>query len=370
MALFRKNPNETAYVGGKKHWTDVIKNSGSGDLLIWRQPEEDFNTNSTLIVMPGEAAIFVNGGVIEQVFNESGTYKLSTENYPFISRLRNAFSGGISTFNCVVYFVKTAHSMEILWGTPTPIQVRDPVHKIFCSVQARGAYKIQVSDPSKFLMYMIGNNVSSVNQEDLRKYFGSQMMMYIKSYITQFINSSQAEILGICAYQVEISIILEPFISKTIEPYGLRLVNLSIESMDIPENDPHRFQLESAFALSGEMRVLGEDWARAKAADILQDLAKNPGAGGVAAMGAGMGMGMAAAPVFSSIAQQMFGAVTPSAPPAPEETPKKSKFGLKKSENTGDDFADSIKKLKTMLDLGAITQAQYDAKIQEIMSRM
>ena len=95
MALFNKNPNETAYVGGKKHWTDVIKNSGSGELLIWRQPEEDFNTNSTLVVMPGEEAIFIKGGVIEQVF-ENGTYKLSTENYPFISRLRNAFSGGIS----------------------------------------------------------------------------------------------------------------------------------------------------------------------------------------------------------------------------------------------------------------------------------
>ena len=188
MAWFGRNPNETAYVGGKKHWTDVIKNSGSSDLLIWRQPEEDFNTNSTLIVMPGEAAIFVNGGVIESVFNESGTYKLSTENYPFISRLRNAFSGGISTFNCVVYFVRTAHSMEILWGTPTPIQVRDPIHRIFCNVQARGAYKIQVADPSKFLMYMVGNNVQAVNQDDLRKYFGSQMMMYIKSYITQFIN--------------------------------------------------------------------------------------------------------------------------------------------------------------------------------------
>ena len=30
MALFNKNPNETAYVGGKKHQTDVIKNSGVG----------------------------------------------------------------------------------------------------------------------------------------------------------------------------------------------------------------------------------------------------------------------------------------------------------------------------------------------------
>lgn len=376
MALFKKNPNETAYVGGKKHWTDVIKNSGAGDLLIWRQPEEDFNTNSTLVVMPGESAIFVNGGVIEQVF-ESGTYKLSTENYPFISRLRNAFSGGISTFNCVVYFVRTAHSMEILWGTPTPIQVRDPVHKIFCSVQARGAYKVQVSDPSKFLMYMIGNNVSSVNQEDLRKYFGSQMMMYIKSYITQFINSSQAEILGICAYQIEISIILEPFISKTIESYGLRLVNFSIESMDIPENDPHRFQLESAFALSGEMRVLGEDWARAKAADILADLAKNPGAGGVAAMGAGMGMGMAAAPVFSSIAQQMFGTVTPAQQEVVSQTSTSAADRFKTKNQTDNkvaeakqSFTESLEKLKTMRDLGVITQAQFDEKIKEIMDRM
>jgi hypothetical protein len=47
-----KNENESAYAGGKKHWADVIKNSGDGNLLIWRQPEEDFNVNSTLIVMP------------------------------------------------------------------------------------------------------------------------------------------------------------------------------------------------------------------------------------------------------------------------------------------------------------------------------
>ena len=47
MGLFNnKNPNEAAYVGGKKHFTDVIKNSGPGELLLWRQPEEDFNTNS------------------------------------------------------------------------------------------------------------------------------------------------------------------------------------------------------------------------------------------------------------------------------------------------------------------------------------
>jgi len=75
MTIFKTNPNETAYVGGAKHWADVIKNSGPGELLIWRQPEEDFNTNSTVVVMPGEEAIFIKGGVIEQVF-ENGSYRL------------------------------------------------------------------------------------------------------------------------------------------------------------------------------------------------------------------------------------------------------------------------------------------------------
>ena len=31
MGLFSKNSNEAAYVGGSKHWADVIKNSGPGE---------------------------------------------------------------------------------------------------------------------------------------------------------------------------------------------------------------------------------------------------------------------------------------------------------------------------------------------------
>lgn len=53
MALFKRNPNEADYYGGKKHFIDVIKNNGANTYLFWRQPEEDFNTHSKLIVMPG-----------------------------------------------------------------------------------------------------------------------------------------------------------------------------------------------------------------------------------------------------------------------------------------------------------------------------
>lgn len=380
MGLFDRNPNERAYVGGKKHWTDVIKNSGPGDLLIWRQPEEDFNTNSTLIVMPGEEAIFIKGGTIEQTF-DSGTYKLSTENYPFISRLRNAFSGGISTFNCVVYFVRKAHSMEIFWGTDSPIQVRDPVMMIATSVQARGSYKVQVDNPGKFLTKMVGNNVPFIMQAELNNYFISEFQQHIKSSLARAIRSSGQEILGICAEQDILANQVHPIIQEILDDYGLKLITFTIAAIDIPENDPNRQKLEEAFANKGVMRILGDDWGRQQASEMLHTLAANPGAGGVAAAGAGMGMGMAAGSVFAGMAQQMF---TPMQQQVPVQQPVQQapsgRFVQRgAAANTGaptspaqptEDPVEALKKLKAMLDAGLIPQEVYNAKMSEILSRM
>ncbi len=368
MSLFNKNPNEVAFVGGKKHWADVIKNSGPGELLIWRQPEEDFNTNSTLIVMPGEEAIFIKGGTVEQTF-ESGTYKLSTENYPFISRLRNALTGGVSTFNCVVYFFRKAHSVEIRWGTESPIQVRDPVMMIATSVRARGAYKVQIDDPAKFLEKLIGNNVPTQFQKELNKYFISEFQQHIKSSIARAIRDSGKEILGICAEQDVLAQSIRPILQEIMDDYGLRLVSFSIASLDIPEDDPNRQKLEAAFANKGVMGILGEDWGRQQAADILGALAANPG--GVAAAGAGIGMGIGAAGAFGPMAQQMFAPMNGGFSQQPQPPVQSGPSGRPTQQGAqAEDPMETLAKLKKMLDAGLIEQAEYDAKKADILSRM
>ena len=386
MALFGRNPNESAYAGGKKHWVDVIKNTGSGELLIWRQPEEDFNTNSTLIVMPGEEAIFIKGGIIEQVF-DNGTYRLSTENYPFLSRLRNAFSGGISTFNCVVYFVRKSHSMEILWGTSSPIQVRDKLLGIATKLRARGAYKIQVDNPQKFLTKLMGNNINIMEQQELLdEYFANEFQSKIKSSITRALNETQSELLGIEARIDEFSKTVEPFLGEVFEDYGLRMINFSIAALDIDDNELRlRYdeigmdaiaKMRNAQADRGVMDVLGNDWGKQQAANILGTLAVNPGAGGIAAAGAGIGMGIAAGGVFGNMAQQMFTPMqqqTPTQPAAPQTSGRftqKSADGEMAPKSDNDDPVAKLKKLKEMLDLCLIEQAEYDAKKAEIMSRM
>lgn len=314
MSLFGRNPNEEFYNGGKKHWTDVIKNSGPGELLIWRQPEEDFNTNSTLIVMPGEQAIFIKEGNVEQVF-DNGTYRLSTENYPFISRLRNAFSGGISTFNCVVYFVRRADSQEIIWGTDSPIQVRDKVWGVRTEARVRGAYKVRIDNPAKFLEKLVGNNIQYQAQDELKKYFMNEFQGKIKSAVSRYLNSLEQELIGIDAYIDELSEQIQPRIDEIVQEYGLKCISFSLAGLDV---DTSKYDIidEAQIAAIGKanlargdrsyMDIMGEDWGRQQAANILGDLARNPGAGGVGAMGAGMGMGMAAGSVFGNMANQMF----------------------------------------------------------------
>ena len=397
MGIFNKNQNETAYVGSKKHWTDVIKNTGSGELLLWRQPEEDFNTNSTLIVMPGEEAIFIKNGNIEQVF-ESGTYKLSTENYPFISRLKNAFSGGVSTFNCVVYFIRKAHTEEIKWGTDSPIQVRDKLLGIATKVRARGIYKIQITNPGVFLEKLIGSNVPMQTQADLDKYFVYQFQSKIKTLITKELNEMESELLGIEARLEEFSAVLQPSIHNLVSEYGMTCINFTIAALDIDDDELRRrydeigmgvietvkmaqaekfAKIELAHGDKATLDILGDDWARVQSAEILGDLANNPGAGGIASSGAGLGMGVAAGGAFGTMAQQMFTPMGNGSQQRHDNTSTTTSRFVQKNDNEksinikrDDDPVAKIKQLKEMLDIGAITQEDFEAKKKEILDRM
>ena len=388
MSIFGRNPNEDAYVGGKKHFADVIKNSGPGDLLIWRQPEEDFNNNSTLVVMPGEEAIFIKDGSIVQTF-ENGKYVLNTENYPFLSRLRNLMTGGISTFNCVVYFVRTAHSIEIRWGTDSPLQVRDKLLGIATKVRARGAYKVAVSNPGVFLEKLVGNNVPFESPDDLSRYFAMQFQGKIKASLTRALNETTTELLGIEARLGELAADVEPFFRESLDEYGLKCVQFVIGALDIDDDELRRRydeigmdNIEKVRGAQGDkavMEVLGNDWGRQQAANILTNLSMNPGAGGVAAEGAGLGMGIAAGSAFGPPAQEMFAPMHPTQPVSPQPTQPAagSRFvqqgaqaSSQKEESGQADPVVALKQVKTMFDAGLITREEFESKKAEILSRM
>lgn len=303
---------------------DVIKNEtgllndglGSKAVLAWKFTGEDFNDNSQLIVSESEEAVFIRDGIAVAVF-EGGRYTLNTNNHPFIESLRRRLSGGVSAFSARVYFVNVDHKLELFWGTDSPIQLRDPVWGLQTSVQARGSYSIQVTDSKKFLIKFLGTNVQVFSEEELAFYFRSAFSQHIRGTLARHIRDSGQEILEVTSDIEMLAEHLQPELAPVLEEYGVRLVNFYVAAIDIPPDDPNRAILEQSIAekhaklqnAQGDkavMGLLGEEWARQQSATILSDLARNPGAGGLASAGAGVGVGIAAGNIFGEMATQMF----------------------------------------------------------------
>ena len=309
MAWF-KNKNESAYDRGQKTFLSVIKsdnNAGSygamsADDVFWKVPFEDFNIHSKLIVGESEDALFYKNGVILEVFS-GGEYDLETNNYPFLSRIRNLLSDGISVYNARVYYINKAHKLDNRWGTDSAIQVVDKKYNIATSVMARGAYTLQIIDSKKFFLKFVGLNQNRLTAADVIGEFRAPVSQKIKSTIGSVIKSMDDEIIGICSRQDEVAEAVTPQLQPIFDEYGIRLVNFYIEALDIA-NDESRKALEAArtkrattqIEAEGEkarLETLGITWAQSESASIMHDAAKNEGSGMVGA-GVGLGFGVAA----------------------------------------------------------------------------
>lgn len=358
MGLFHKNPNEVNSASGSRNIMEAIQNQGGNDLLVWRDPRENFNTKTVVTVNPGEEAIFIKNGEYMGTLSE-GRHELSTENYTLLSSIRNMLTGGISTFTCRIYFVRMAES-EVNWGTASPIEFNDYDLELPTKVRGAGTYRVTFNDSFKFLKKVVGNDFT-FSANDLSIYFQSQLSQEIFTIIAERLEdvSKEEPVLAVTKRLKEFAKVLTPSIQKILDDYGIELTNYSIEHLTIDEDEDRREMIHRKSAAKSKMLELermGGAYQTVKGMELLQTIAENPG-GGIASMGAGLGLGMAAGNAFGNVAQSVFAqqAQMPQQPPQPASTP---------------DPVETLKKMKQMLEAGLITQQIYDGKVAEIMSRL
>ena len=286
----------------------VIKNDRPFDELVWKSPIEDFNTNTQLIVMESEEALFVKDGVVVETLG-GGRHTLNTANYPFINKLQKMVAGGESPYSCQIYFVDKSHKLELLWGTDSPIQMRDAEYNFAVGVRARGSYSIQINDAKKFFVKLVGNTFA-FTKEELNNMFRTAFQMKIKTIVATAMKNSDLTILDMNTELESIGKMAEERLAEVLDEYGIRLVNFYIADISIPENDPNYAIINSAYANSHakniEAKIEGDNWGKFTAKELLKDIAKNPNAGGAAAVGAGIGVGAASAGIFNNLAGQLF----------------------------------------------------------------
>lgn len=326
-----KDPKEAAYNRGEKSFKDVIENQSAGELLYAIDPREDFNTGSTLIVHPGEVALFEKNGVIQEEFS-NGRYVLSTENYPFISRLRNMFSGGVSTFNCRIHWFREGDSKEIKWGTETPIEIEDRIYNQEAKLGIAAVYKIKISNPTLCLKKLLGNNIYLKSEGEMNEYWGGELSSIIREVTYNILRAYPNTMLDAINQTRSISKSIQPEVDEAISEYGIQLVKFSIAAINILDDFIERVrankditrdatlqgmakdiesQAEAKARINiaqgdlGVMQTLGENWGKQQTVEILKNISVNPGAGGIASAGAGLGMGLGAGNAFGNMANQI-----------------------------------------------------------------
>ncbi len=296
---------------------DVVKWEANNREFCKKFPSNDLRIGSQLVVYSAQTAFFVRGGQICDEFT-AGTYTLKSENLPILNKIINIPFGGNSPFQAEVWFVNQITRLDLKWGTPSPIQLEDPKYKIIVPVRAFGQYGIKIVNTRLFLETLIGN-MTSFTAESIDSYFKGKLVSHLCSIIAQKITRDQISILDINTFLMEISEYCNTEINKHFEKYGINLVDFSIMSINVPQDDPSFNKLKDTKATMARMNLAGRDvYQMERSFDVLDKAAGNTGAG-AQVMGFGVGMGIGN--VMGGVANSNLNTnPQPTPPPIPQET--------------------------------------------------
>lgn len=283
---------------------EVVKYNGNPDVFAWKYPSEELGTWTQLIVNESQEAVLFKGGKALDLF-ESGRHTLETANIPLLNKIINLPFGGRSPFTAEVWYINKAYSLDIKWGTSTPIQLQDPKYKVFVPIRSFGQFGIQIDDSRKFLIKLVGT-LPVFDKTSLLKYFRGLYLTKVKDAISSYLVHKQISVMEINAYIDELSDHVRERIVPTMDEYGIKLVNFYINDISVPEDDEAVKKLKDALAKRAEMDIVGYSYVQERSFDTLEGAATNPGSGQAGFMGAGIGLGMGVG-VGGAVGAQMGG---------------------------------------------------------------
>jgi len=238
------------------------KNPGPED-VIWKYPVEDITWGAQLIVREFEAAVFFRDGKAYDVFGP-GRHTLTTLNLPLLTGILSRIAGYRETpFKASVIYVST-RVFAGKYGTRAQTTELAPL-------QVYGTFWFKVSDPSLFVMEVVGGQ---------NAYTTSDVDNYLRGFLNEKVidELSRYDLLTVFTKLDETSLAAKTAILDAFRRIGLDLTDLRFEGIDTtPEYRDRLFWLKQTRAAEEVLRM-------ETVKEAAKELGKSPGA----ALGAGM----------------------------------------------------------------------------------
>jgi membrane protease subunit (stomatin/prohibitin family) len=308
----------------------------SGLVLVKRFPENgslEIKWGSQLTVRESQDAIFFRDGKALDVFG-AGRHVLKTQNIPVVGKWVTSFGyGPDSPFRAEVVFIGKQLFPNLKWGTKEPILFRDSELQMI-RLRSYGSFSIQVQDSMLFVNKVVGTMglyTTSVIEDYLRGIIISKLNVVLGKMLKS--------VFDIPVIMDDLNLVFRTELQTDFEGLGLTLHDLYIQSISVPEEVQAMIDTRSGMNAVGNL----DQYMKLKVADSLSDAAKNNGnAGAGMGLGVGLGMGMAMPNMIQNAMQN----------------------------NSSESVTDKLKSLKELLDLGALSQDEFDIKKKELLKQL
>ena len=321
------------------------------NLVMWKVPDGDreIKNGAKLIVRESQSAMFMNEGNIADIF-ANGTHVLSTANIPLLTRLKGWKHGFESPFKADVYYFSVKQFVNLKWGTPTPVILRDAQ---FGQVRLRafGSYNLRITDEARFFREYAGTfpqlTIFEIEQ---------QLRDYIAPKFGEALAQSGIPLLDIAGSHTVLNGKIEPLIQPYFENLGIEISQFTVTSVTLPEEVNQYYDKVTGMNMVGDMAKF-QQFNTAIA--VSQE--GNPAQQG-AQQGVAMGMvlgGMANAQQQPATAAQPQAQAQPQAaaqPVAPVAA--------------DDDITAKLQKIKQLFDAGLIEEDEFRSKKSELLARL
>ena len=270
-------------------WTET-----DTDTIVYKFPVPDryeIMKGSQLVVRESQAAIFVTEGQIADVFT-AGTWELSPDNVPVLSKLGAWKYGWDMPKKSDIYYVSLKQFIGMKWGTANPIMMRDKDFGMI-RIMGHGEYSFHVCDPALFMRECFGT-IHSFKTDDISDYLRSMVL----AELTDLLGECQIPALDLAANYLELGDTARDHASARFGKLGLAVDQIVIRNFKLPEAVEKAMDKRTTLGVfDGKM----SEYAQYESVQAMRDSARNPGAGGAfASMGIGLGLGARMADKFGA----------------------------------------------------------------------
>ena len=332
---------------------------------------EDILSNGSIIFVPENTAAFVfSQAGIEQVITQAGGFEYRNgEATVFDEKDRrekgvgNIILGqaadrigfsGMSSEEKRVAFVNLREIRGLKFGTRGPLAYNDLFYGADLEIYSFGSFSVQVTDAERFVRNFVPANVTSYSLDDPQA--RTQLL-------AEFLNSFIAAVNSLSAtYRVsqlpsqtnEISSVIseeDENAGTWPERFGLKLAAVAIENIEFSEQSRELVRQFSEKKMGVRAyEDVSQHAANVAAQQMIAEGVRDNGLGD----GGGMLFGMNLASALNPQNGSVVGATEPSQP-------------AKADGGSMDDKIETLKKLKELLDVGILSQEEFDAKKREIL---